>query len=186
MGFASEIGISDNTVRSIGSGPDRSAGPHAPRSTTESIGRYRMAMIDELRRLALFTSGVAELSRDRAEKLVRKAVKSGDIRSGQAKEMVKGLMETSRQNRKELLALIRSEMQNQIANLGVASKRDFERLERRVGRLEERARGPKKTTAKKTTGPKKTTAKKTTAKKATKVVARPPVDDSLNTTPGTS
>lgn len=123
-------------------------------------------MLDELRRVALFTSGVAELSRHRAEQLVKNMVKGGDIRAGgQASAWVKNLMETSKQNRKELIAFIRSEMQGQVANLGLATKRDLERLERRVGRLETSLKAERaKTTAKKTVT--KTTAKKTTTKPA--------------------
>jgi polyhydroxyalkanoate synthesis regulator phasin len=116
-------------------------------------------VIDELRRIAMFTSGVAELSRDRAERLVRKAVKGGDVRKGQASNVVKNLIDVSRQNRKELVGLIRSELQSQIGNLGLATKRDLERMERRVARLEERSKA-----AKKKTTAKKSTAKKTSAK----------------------
>ncbi|MEA2516666.1 MAG: hypothetical protein QOG16_504, partial [Actinomycetota bacterium] len=70
-------------------------------------------MRDEVRRMALFGSGVAELTRHRAEQLAR------------------DLVERSKQNRDELMRMIRSEIQNQIASLGVSSKRDVERLERR-------------------------------------------------------
>lgn len=76
-------------------------------------------------------------------------------------------MEKSKANRDELLKLIRGEIQNQIAALGVASKRDVERLERRVLRLEtqlkelreaERSRAQRSGTSK--------TTRKSTAKKA--------------------
>jgi polyhydroxyalkanoate synthesis regulator phasin len=68
--------------------------------------------------MALFGSGVAELTRHRAEQLARE------------------LVERSKQNRGELLNLVRGEIQNQMKSLGVAGKRDVERLERRVTRLE--------------------------------------------------
>lgn len=102
-------------------------------------------MRDDLRRMALFSSGVAELTRHRAEQLAR------------------DLFERSKQNRNELLRLVRGEIQNQIESLGVATKRDLERLERRVTRLESRAK--EQATTKKTTT-KKTAAKKTPAKRS--------------------
>lgn len=110
-------------------------------------------MRDDLRRMALFGSGVAELTRNRAEQLARE------------------LVEKSKANRDELLKLIRGEIQNQIAAVGVATKRDVERLERRVLRLETQTKelrekqraAPKRTTASSSTG--KTTTKKTTAKR---------------------
>lgn len=99
-------------------------------------------MRDEVRRMALFGSGVAELTRHRAEQLAR------------------DLVERSKQNRDELMKLITGEIRNQMTSLGVATKRDVERLERRVARLE----GQLKEMGQKTTAP-KTTAKKTTARK---------------------
>lgn len=94
--------------------------------------------------MALFSSGVAELTRHRAE------------------QMVKELLESSKQNRDSLMRLVRTEIQNQIAGLGVASKRDIERLERRVTRLEGAAKS-KKTTRK------RPAKKKTAASAATKI-----------------
>ena len=122
VGFASEIGISVSTA-----------------------GEYREVEVrDEVRRMAMFGSGVAELTRHRAEQLARE------------------LVERSKQNRDELMKLIRSEIQNQVANLGVPSKRDVERLERRVTRLEAQLKDATRAfTVKKSTTKKKSSAKKT-------------------------
>lgn len=112
-------------------------------------------MLDELRRVALFTSGVAELTRHRAEQIVKGWVREGEVRRENASSMVKNLMDVSRNSRKELLAFVRSEIRAQLEAVGVATKRDLERLDRRVTRLE---KGPKTTTAR--TSRKKTTAKR--------------------------
>ena len=130
-------------------------------------------MRDEIRRLALFTTGVAELTRYRAEQVVRDLVKTGDVRREQASGLVRDLLERNRQNRKELLDFLRAEMQHQVESLGLATRRDLAQLERRVARLEAER---KKTTAPKTPQPRtsqpRTTRKKTTAK---------PADDSAAT-----
>ena len=97
-------------------------------------------MLDELRRVALFGSGVAELTRNRAEQIVKDLIARGDIGRGDAGTVVKDLIERSKENRKELTALVRGELQDQIGRLGVATSRDLERLERRVTRLEERVK----------------------------------------------
>jgi activator of HSP90 ATPase len=77
-------------------------------------------------------------------------------------------METSKVARTELARLIRSEIQNQIEGLGLATKRDLERLDRRVARLEtERKKAPATTGPRKKTTAGKSTAKKSTAKKST-------------------
>ena len=120
-------------------------------------------MLDEVRRLALFGSGVAELTRHQAEQIIKDLVKAGDVRRQQASSAARDLYDRSRENRKQLTSIIRTEIQNQIQNLGLASKRDLERLERRITRLESER---KKTTAKRSTS-KKTSAKKTTSSRST-------------------
>jgi polyhydroxyalkanoate synthesis regulator phasin len=96
--------------------------------------------------MALFGSGVAELTRHRAEQIAR------------------DLLERSKQNRDEMLKVIRGEIQNQIASLGVATKRDLERMERRIARLESNAKeAKKKTTSRATKSRPKSTTKKSTA-----------------------
>lgn len=120
-------------------------------------------MLDELRRMALITSGVAELTRSKAEKVVKDLVKAGDIRRDNASGLVKELMKRSSENRAELTRFVSSEIRSQVEKLGLASTRDLERLERRITRLENSAKGAAKTTK----SPAKTSAKKTTAKKVT-------------------
>ena len=128
-------------------------------------------MREELRRMALIGSGVAELTKARAEQIVKDWVKKGEVGSSQAAGMVKDLMERSKDNRKEIMAFVRGEIRSQIESLGVATKRDVERLERRVARLEDKAKSAPKSTATKSTAKKtaakKSTAKKTSAKKST-------------------
>ena len=120
-------------------------------------------MIDEFRRLALFTSGVAELTRNRAEQLVRDMVKSGEVRRDQASTLVKTALDFSKVNRTEFIHALREEVKNQVARAGFVTKRDFERLERRVARMEAKS---KKTTAGSGRPPRKSTVK-TTARKPT-------------------
>jgi polyhydroxyalkanoate synthesis regulator phasin len=119
-------------------------------------------LLDELRRVALFTSGVAELTRHRAEQIVKDLVQRGDVRREQASSAVRDIMDISRQSRQELTGFVRAEIQAQVANLGVASKRDVERLERRIARLE--GQGKKKTA--KRSGAKKASTKRTTQRKS--------------------
>ncbi|MFP5352005.1 MAG: phasin family protein [Actinomycetota bacterium] len=136
-------------------------------STGAGRSRLEVAVLDELRRVAMFSSGVAELTRYRAEQIVKDLVKAGDVRREQASTIVRDLLETSKASRSELLRFVRSEIQSQVATLGLASQRDLDRLERRVARLEsERSAAPKKSAAKKTTA-KRSTARKSTGAKST-------------------
>ena len=148
-------------------------------------------VLEEMRRLAIFTSGVAELTRNRAEQVVKTLMSDHP----EASAAVKQLVEISKQNRQELLRVISQEMHDQVEALGLATKADLERIERRLARLEERARSAaapvsaKKTAAKKSSGPsrtgtgrtktttrasgtKKSTTKKSTTKKTGSSSAR--------------
>jgi polyhydroxyalkanoate synthesis regulator phasin len=157
---------------------------------------------DELRRMAMFGSGVVELTRYRAEQMVKGLVSSGDLSPSGAPAMVQELVERSRQTRKELTKFVRDEITNQIEGLGLASKREVERLERRVTRLEDNLRKAReeapsgralerrveklerdmeKKAARPSTGTPvgdqpgtkpKSTTKKTTARKSTKTTAK--------------
>jgi polyhydroxyalkanoate synthesis regulator phasin len=124
---------------------------------------------DEIRRIALFASGVGDLTRNRAEQIAKELVKSGEVRRDQAAGWAKTLFDASAENRKEIIHFIRSEMQSQVKALGLATESDLDRLERRLDRVEATARRAvvKTSAAKKSTAAKKTTAKKTTAKKTT-------------------
>lgn len=113
-------------------------------------------VLEEMRRLAIFTSGVAELTRNRAEQLVKTLMSDHP----EASAAVKQLVEISKQNRQELLRVISQEMHDQVEALGLATKADLERIDRRLARLEERARSDAAPTSSK-----KSTAKKSTAKK---------------------
>lgn len=131
-------------------------------------------MLDELRRVALFSSGVAELTRYRAEQIVKDLVKAGDVRREQASVLVRDLMEASKTSRDELMRFVRSEIQNQISALGLASQRELDRLERRVSRLESNLRSSssagspaKKTTSRKKSAGGSTARKKTAQRKST-------------------
>lgn len=116
-------------------------------------------MLDELKRLALVTSGMAELTRARAEQLVKDLVKAGDVRRDQASSLVLELLRRSQENRKEIATYVKAEISKQVEGLGLATKRDLERIERKVGRLESATK--KKPAAKKPST--KTAAKKKTA-----------------------
>jgi polyhydroxyalkanoate synthesis regulator phasin len=123
---------------------------------------------EDLRRVAVFTSGVAEVTRNRAEELVKSWARP-DLRREQAQALVRDLMEWSKHNRKELTALVRSEIQSQLSALGVATRRDLDRLERRIAALEESLRGvaaadaPRSSSTRKTTSGRKKTSHKTSS-----------------------
>jgi polyhydroxyalkanoate synthesis regulator phasin len=121
---------------------------------------------DEIRRIALFASGVGDLTRHRAEQIAKELVKSGEVRRDQAAGWAKTLFDASAANRQEIIRFIRTEMQHQVQALGLATTRDLDRLERRLDRVEASARRAVKTTAAKKTTVARAGATKTTVARA--------------------
>ena len=141
-------------------------------------------MQDELRRWATVGSGVAELVLNRAEKLVRELVREGEVQREAASGLVRDLMERTKDDRDEVTRALRAEIQNQTAQLGIASAREVERLEEaldgltdRVARLEAQFDVASRT-------PVANQGEKAIRKKATRKASSPRTGTAVRTTSG--
>jgi polyhydroxyalkanoate synthesis regulator phasin len=100
-----------------------------------------------------------EMTRGQAEAVVRDLVKAGDVQQKRAKKAVDELLERSRKNAEDLRKVIRHEMQSQISALGIATKEDLARLERKLTK----AASPAKSAPKKASAAKKAASTATAA-----------------------
>ena len=119
-----------------------------------------MAQNDLLKRY--LDAGVAftQMTRQRAEAIVRDLVKAGEMQSDQAQQAVQELVDRSRENTERLVEMMRNEMRDQISSLGLATRDDLARLEKRIDAV---SRPSATKAATKTAAP---------AAKATKAVSR--------------
>ncbi len=99
-----------------------------------------------------------QMTQSRAEAIVKDLVKAGEVQAQRTEELVNQLVERSRKNTDRLLEVVRKEVRDQIAGLGLATKDDIARLEKKMS-----AAPAKKAPAKKKSGAKKGTAKKKAA-----------------------
>ena len=127
---------------------------------------------DVLRRYIDAGIEFTQLTRQRAEDVVRELVRAGEVQAEQAQQAVEELMERNRRNTERLVETVRKEMRNQVGNLGLATKDDVARIQRRIDTLEGRSArppavkaAPKKAASTKAAG-KKSAAKKSAAKKS--------------------
>lgn len=111
-------------------------------------------------------AGFTQLTQRRAEALVRDLVKSGEVQAEQAQATVKALVERSRQNTEKLVAQVRSEIRQQFKALGVATKDDIARLERRINEVKAGGTARRAPTKKAMAPARKAPAKKAPARKA--------------------
>lgn len=84
------------------------------------------------RSLEIGTSFV-DMTRERAEVLVKELVDAGVVRKGQAEKAIDVVVERSRKRTEALGGLIRREVAEQLSAFGVATKDDIARLESRLG-----------------------------------------------------
>src|SRR5436190_13609101 len=92
----------------------------------------RMPQNDSLKRYLDAGMAFTQMTRSRAEAIVKDLVKAGELQQKQAQKQVDDLMERSRKNTEQLLDLIRGEITNQLSAMGLATKDDIARLESKL------------------------------------------------------
>jgi polyhydroxyalkanoate synthesis regulator phasin len=91
-----------------------------------------MAQNDMLRRYLDAGMAFTQLTRARAEAIVKDLVKAGELQREQTQDALEDLLERSRKNTDQLRDLVRKEIREQLASIGLATKEDIARLERKL------------------------------------------------------
>lgn len=87
---------------------------------------------DPLRRYVEAGLALTELTRAKAEALVRDWAKAGDLQREQAQDRVEELLDKSKRSTDSLVAMIRREMAQQLSSMGFATKEDLAAMEARL------------------------------------------------------
>src|ERR1700758_2346300 len=88
---------------------------------------------DLIRRSLDLGLAVTEMTRKRAEELVREFVKRGEVSREQATARVEELVERSRQNSEQLLGIIRKEIDDRVSQLNLVTLDDLAAFAGRLG-----------------------------------------------------
>lgn len=112
-----------------------------------------------------------QMTQARAEAIVKELVKAGEVQAQRTEEVVNALVERSRKNTDKLLEVVRKEVRDQIAGLGLATKDDIARLESKLSQspakgASRKSTAKKKSAAKKRSGATKSAARKSAARKS--------------------
>ena len=119
---------------------------------------------DALNRYIEAAAGLTQLTKSRAQQIVKQLMQQTEMVSGPATDLVDDLVERSRQNREAIAAIVRTETNRAIKAMGLATRSEVERLQRQVSDLRRAssastsASGRTATTKKSTGGAKKTSA----------------------------
>src|SRR3954467_7508795 len=92
-----------------------------------------MAQNDSLKRYLDAGMAFTQMTRDRAEAIIKDLVKAGEIPRKRANENIEELLERSRKNTEALVALIQEQVKDQLGSLGIATKDAIARLEAKIG-----------------------------------------------------
>ena len=107
-----------------------------------------------------------EMRRSQAKRIASELLAQGQIARDQVASTVDELVEMSRRRTDELTRLVRHEVQRQLGALGLATREDLERVERRIAAATGSAsKAMKKAPAKKAAAKRAPAKKKATAKK---------------------
>ncbi len=141
-----------------------------------------MSENDGLKRYLEAGMALTQITRARAEELVRELIKTGEIERQRAQDWVEDLMKVSRERSEALVATVRGEVRQQLKELGFTNVEDLARrvaeilsrssaaARKATGRTVKKARSAGARTAKKTT--KKATGKKADAAKKASAAKR--------------
>ena len=124
-----------------------------------------MAAIDVVREYLDSGLSYAQVTRERAEEVVRDLVKAGEVRAEEAQEAVRDLIERSRKQSEALSERIRAEVREQLAKVQPATQADLDALTKRVAAVERKANAAARKPAVKKPTAKKPAARKPAARK---------------------
>jgi polyhydroxyalkanoate synthesis regulator phasin len=127
--------------------------------------RQNMATADLFKRSLEMATSFLDMTRQQAESMVKEWVDAGDLGRGTAHKAVDDLLQLSRKGREELSGLVRREVRNQLAALGVATKDDVARIEAKLDAATKGGAQATRATAQKTSA-QKASAQKTSTKNA--------------------
>ncbi len=105
--------------------------------TSSESGARGGGLADALRRYVDAVVGVSEVSRERAEKIVRELAERGETRTNDIQKAARDLADRSARNQRDLARLISKEIKRQVESLGLATRDDVGQLQRRVKDLED-------------------------------------------------
>jgi polyhydroxyalkanoate synthesis regulator phasin len=123
-----------------------------------------MAQAPDWRQLIEAGMQFTELHRSQAKRIAQELLGQGQIARDQLSATVEELLELSRRRTEDLTRIVRQEVQRQLGVLGIATKDDLARVERRLAAVTTPTPAARKAAAKRAT--KKAPAKKAAAKKA--------------------
>ncbi len=105
----------------------------------------RKIMFDLIKKTILTSVGLAAMTKDKVEELVKALMEKGEITENEGKELIDDLLKKSEQARKDLEIKVEDTVQKVLKKMDVATKKEIARLEKKVRNLEKKKASGNKT-----------------------------------------
>ncbi|MCK5594063.1 MAG: phasin family protein [Candidatus Aenigmarchaeota archaeon] len=88
------------------------------------------------RKVGLFGIGVAAITKDKADALVKDLIKKGDLNKDEGKKLVAEIVEKSKKSTKDLETTVNRQVKDLLNKTDVATKKEIKVLEAKIKKLE--------------------------------------------------
>lgn len=95
--------------------------------------------MDNLIKKTILTGlGIASLTKEKAEKLVKDLIKEGEVSKGEGSKLVKELLEKVDTNKKAVEKQVENTVKNVLKKLNIPSKKDVVDLDKKIEKLDKK------------------------------------------------
>ena len=95
-------------------------------------------MFDLFKKTVLMGLGAMTITKEKAENLVDELIKKGELAKDKRSKAIQDLLEKANEQEKEISDKIGDAVNKSIEKLGIPTKQDFERLEKKIDELKKK------------------------------------------------
>lgn len=95
-------------------------------------------MQEFIKKMMMFGVGLAAMTREKTEELVKELVKKGEMSEKEGKQLVNDLMEKSKKMTREIETKTEEMVTSTLKRLNIPTRKELDELRERVDRLEKR------------------------------------------------
>jgi poly(hydroxyalkanoate) granule-associated protein len=95
-------------------------------------------MFDLFKKTVLMGLGAMTITKEKAENLVDELIKKGELAKDKRSKAIQDLLEKANEQEKEIFDKIGNAVNKSIEKLGIPTKQDFERLEKKIDELKKK------------------------------------------------
>lgn len=95
-------------------------------------------MFDLFKKTVLMGLGAVTITKEKAEQIVDELVKKGELAKDERSKAIKDLLKKAEEQEKLLIDKVSAEVNKAIVKLGVPTKKDLERLEKKIDELKKK------------------------------------------------